>query len=78
MKIMGNNNKGKGNNGMFRYADGIDKFLMIFGTLGSIGDGLQIPLMMFVLSNVINDYANPNINVSNRLVDKVIIYTRFV
>ena len=48
------------NNGMFRYADGVDKLLMTFGTLGSIGDGLQIPLMMFVLSDVINTYGNPS------------------
>ncbi|XP_027172288.1 putative multidrug resistance protein [Coffea eugenioides] len=48
------------NNGMFRYADGVDKLLMTFGTLGSIGDGLQIPLMMFMLSDVINTYGNPS------------------
>ncbi|XP_050369771.1 putative multidrug resistance protein [Argentina anserina] len=44
-------------NSMFRYADGTDKLLMFFGTLGSIGDGLQNPLMMFVLSQVINSYG---------------------
>ena len=32
---------------------------MTFETLGSIGDGLQIPLMMFVLSDVINTYGCP-------------------
>lgn len=58
--------------GIFRYAEGYDKFLMFFGTLGSIGDGLQIPLMMYVLSDVINDYGNPNITVSISIVDKVI------
>ena len=58
--------------GIFRYAEGYDKFLMFFGTLGSIGDGLQIPLMMYVLSDVINDYGNPNITISNSTVNKVI------
>lgn len=44
-------------NGIFRYADRSDKLLMFFGTLGSIGDGLQVPLMMYVLSDVINQYG---------------------
>ncbi|KAH6835533.1 P-glycoprotein 18 [Perilla frutescens var. hirtella] len=58
------------NNGIFRYAERSDKLLMFLGTLGSIGDGLQIPLMMFVLSDVINDYGNLNIRISMNLVDK--------
>ncbi|XP_019451695.1 PREDICTED: putative multidrug resistance protein [Lupinus angustifolius] len=49
-----------GNNSMFRYADGIDKLLMLFGTLGSLGDGLQNPLMMYILSDVINAYGDKN------------------
>ncbi|KAG6385547.1 hypothetical protein SASPL_154383 [Salvia splendens] len=44
-------------NGIFRYADRSDKLLMFFGTLGSIGDGLQVPLTMYVLSDVINQYG---------------------
>ncbi|KAH6795632.1 hypothetical protein C2S51_036618 [Perilla frutescens var. frutescens] len=58
------------NNGIFRYAERSDKLLMFLGTLGSIGDGLQIPLMMFVLSDVINDYGDLNIRISMNLVDK--------
>lgn len=61
------NNKG----GMFRFADKTDKLLMFFGTLGSMGDGLQIPLMMFVLSEVINDYGNLSSSVSMHTVNKV-------
>ncbi|KAL4324379.1 hypothetical protein GQ457_11G012980 [Hibiscus cannabinus] len=56
--------------GMFQYADRTDKLLMFFGTLGSIGDGLQYPLTMFVLSKVINDYGDPNLKLSNDTVDK--------
>ncbi|XP_059662526.1 putative multidrug resistance protein [Cornus florida] len=59
-----------GKDGMFRYADGVDKLLMLLGTLGSIGDGLQTPLMMFVLSNVINDYGDINIKVTTDTVNK--------
>ncbi|CAN4104073.1 unnamed protein product [Withania somnifera] len=56
--------------GMFRYADKKDKLLMFFGTLGSMGDGPQIPLMMFVLSDVINDYGNLSSSVSMKIVNK--------
>lgn len=45
---------------MFRYADSIDKFLIFFGTLGSIGDGMQIPLTMYILKDVINAYGDKN------------------
>lgn len=60
-----------GKDRMFRYADGKDKLLMFFGLIGSIGDGMQYPLMMFVLSYVINDYGKPNSSLSNDTVDKV-------
>ncbi|KAA8523733.1 hypothetical protein F0562_010156 [Nyssa sinensis] len=56
--------------GMFRYADRVDKLLMLFGSLGSIGDGLQILLMMFVLSNVINGYGSIGTTVSISSINK--------
>ncbi|KAL2247591.1 UNVERIFIED_CONTAM: putative multidrug resistance protein [Sesamum indicum] len=56
--------------GIFRYADGTDKLLMFFGALGSIGDGLQVPLMMYVLSDVINEYGHLDSAVSTRSVNK--------
>ncbi|KAM7464693.1 hypothetical protein LguiA_032814 [Lonicera macranthoides] len=59
-----------GKGGMFRYADGTDKLLMLFGTLGSIGDGLMSPLTMIVLSSVINEYGTSDISFSNDVVDK--------
>ncbi|KAF3453524.1 hypothetical protein FNV43_RR03964 [Rhamnella rubrinervis] len=55
---------------MFRYADGVDKLLMLLGTLGSIGDGLQNPLMMYILSDVINSYGDANASLTNDDVDK--------
>lgn len=58
-------------NSMFRYADGIDKLLMLFGTLGSIGDGLQNPLMMYILSEVINSYGSSSGALTIADVDKV-------
>ncbi|CAK9150287.1 unnamed protein product [Ilex paraguariensis] len=64
--------------GMFRYADTVDKLLMFFGTLGSIGDGLQIPLMMFVLSDVINNFGNLNDKVSTSSVNKYALRLLYV
>lgn len=64
-------------NGIFRYADRSDKLLMLLGTLGSMGDGLQIPLMMYVLSDVINAYGvvskDLNTQISMASVNKVLI-----
>ncbi|KAL0385442.1 UNVERIFIED_CONTAM: putative multidrug resistance protein [Sesamum radiatum] len=56
--------------GLFRYADGTDKLLMLLGTLGSIGDGLMSPLNMFVLSGIIDEYATSGQSTSNKVVDK--------
>ncbi|KAJ7957664.1 ABC transporter B family protein [Quillaja saponaria] len=48
--------------GLFRYADGKDKLLMFFGTLGCIGDGLQTPITMLVLSGLIDAYGGGSIS----------------
>ncbi|KAJ6966636.1 hypothetical protein NC652_004254 [Populus alba x Populus x berolinensis] len=57
---------------MFRYADSKDKLLMFFGVLGSIGDGLQYPLTMYVLSHVINEYGSSSASVSIDTVNKLL------
>lgn len=57
--------------GMFYYADGIDKLLLLFGTIGSIGDGLMSPLTMVILSGVIDEYGTGGVSISNDVVDKV-------
>lgn len=60
--------------GIFRFAEGVDKFLMFWGTLGSIGDGLQVPLTMYVLSGIINDYGDPHAKVTFSTVNQVIYF----
>ncbi|WCJ37207.1 ABC transporter family protein [Euphorbia peplus] len=67
-----------GNDNMFRYADRTDKWLMLFGALGSIGDGLQYPLTMYVLSDVINEYGKPNASLSHDTVDKYTLRLLYV
>ncbi|GMP82568.1 hypothetical protein CsSME_00036812 [Camellia sinensis var. sinensis] len=58
--------------GVFRFADGVDKLLLLFGTLGCIGDGMMTPLTMFVLSGVVNEYGNSSaqLSFSIHVVDK--------
>lgn len=64
--------------GLFCYADGTDKLLLLLGTLGSIGDGSMSPLTMVVLSGVINEYgaSESTPSFSNDIVDKVLIVIR--
>lgn len=62
--------------GIFRYADSIDKLLMFLGTLGCIGDGLMVPLSMYILSGIIDDFGSAGISISTEVVDKVFIFTR--
>jgi ATP-binding cassette subfamily B (MDR/TAP) protein 1 len=63
--------------GFFRYADGFDKLLLFFGTLGCIGDGIQTPLTMLVLGDLIDDYARGGSEhtVSIQNINKVVIIT---
>ncbi|PPR92569.1 hypothetical protein GOBAR_AA28102 [Gossypium barbadense] len=56
--------------GLFRYADGIDKVLLVLGTLGSIGDGMMSPVNMYILSGALNDYGSSHQSFSNQIVDK--------
>ncbi|XP_065864782.1 ABC transporter B family member 15-like [Euphorbia lathyris] len=67
-----------GKDSMFRNADRTDKLLMLFGALGSIGDGLQYPLTMYVLSDVINEYGKPNSSLSHDTVDKYTLRLLYV
>ena len=55
---------------IFRYADRVHMLFMLFGTLGSIGDGLQNPMMMLILGDVINDYGSGKA-LTNDVVNKV-------
>ncbi|KAF6157536.1 hypothetical protein GIB67_004474 [Kingdonia uniflora] len=55
---------------LFRYADGVDKLLVLFGTLGSIGDGMMTPLTMLVMSGLVNEFGSSGISFNTYLVDK--------
>ncbi|KAK4420732.1 ABC transporter B family member 15 [Sesamum alatum] len=47
-------------------------------TLFGLGDGLQIPLMMFVLSDVINEYGHLDSDISTRSVNKYALRLLYV
>ncbi|KAK6922316.1 ABC transporter-like, ATP-binding domain [Dillenia turbinata] len=64
--------------GLFHYADGVDKLVMLLGTLGGIGDGLMTPLTMFVLSEVINEYGEAMDSFSNQIVNKYALRLLYV
>ncbi|KAJ9554610.1 hypothetical protein OSB04_018655 [Centaurea solstitialis] len=55
---------------MFYFADWIDKLLLLFGTLGCIGDGLMNPLTMIILSQIINDFGGSSASLTNDVVNK--------
>ncbi|XAR48125.1 Xenobiotic-transporting ATPase [Bertholletia excelsa] len=54
--------------GIFRFADRVDKLLLVLGALGSVGDGLMTPLTMFVLSGAIDDYGTADSSLSTDVV----------
>eukprot|EP01018_Ginkgo_biloba_P022724 Gb_08707 [translate_table: standard] len=56
---------------LFKYADSIDLWLMMFGTLGSIGDGLSTPIMMIVLSGLMNTLGNGPSSKSNGFIHSI-------
>jgi len=63
--------------GLLRFADGVDKLLLLFGTLGCIGDGSMFPLTMFVLSCLMNEYGvGAGLDLSMDVVDKVYMHAR--
>ena len=61
----------KSKTGLFSYLDALDKLLMLFGTLGNIGDGSMTPLTMFILNGLINDFSGAGFGIPNEVVDKV-------
>ncbi|KAF6150100.1 hypothetical protein GIB67_035710 [Kingdonia uniflora] len=40
---------------IFMHADEVDKFLMVLGFLGSLGDGFSIPVMLVITSKIVNN-----------------------
>ncbi|XXG62478.1 hypothetical protein AAC387_Pa05g0827 [Persea americana] len=55
---------------IFRFADGIDKLLVVLGTMGAMGDGMMTPLNFVMMSGIFNSYGKADASLSNDEVDK--------
>ncbi|KZV17797.1 ABC transporter B family member 15-like [Dorcoceras hygrometricum] len=56
--------------GMFRCADGVDKFLMFLGILGSIAEGFASPITMYTLSGAIDEFGKGDQSITTSVVNK--------
>jgi len=45
----------------FRYADGVDIFLMLLGTVMSMANGAVLPLMVIVFGDMTNSFVDDTI-----------------
>lgn len=45
---------------IFKHADTIDRWLMAFGFIGAVGDGLMSPAMFFLTSKIMNNLGDDN------------------
>ena len=56
------NVKKKKKNGSFKsifmHADVVDWFFMAFGLFGAIGDGMMVPLVLFITSRIMNSLGS--------------------
>jgi ATP-binding cassette subfamily B (MDR/TAP) protein 1 len=53
------------------HADVLDYFYMIFGLLGSIGDGIMTPLVLFITSKIMNSLGNASGTSNNNFVHNI-------
>lgn len=60
---------------LFSFADSTDVLLMIFGTLGAIGNGLALPLMTILFGEMIDSFGSNQ--TSSNVVDVVSGVTLF-
>lgn len=57
---------------IFMHADGIDKLLMALGFIGATGDGVFMPLILFVTSKLMNNIGETsNGSMSNNFINKI-------
>jgi len=46
--------------GLFKYADLTDKWLMLVGSIGAIGNGVSLPLIILVFGSTFTDLTSPD------------------
>ncbi|KAJ8615575.1 hypothetical protein MRB53_034947 [Persea americana] len=62
---------------IFRFADGVDKWLVVLGSIGGIGDGLMTPLTFGLMSGILNSYGGAD-SFSQDVVDKYALKLLYV
>ncbi|KAJ8615583.1 hypothetical protein MRB53_034955 [Persea americana] len=62
---------------IFRFADGVDKWLVVLGSIGGIGDGLMTPLTFGLTSGILNSYGGAD-SFSQDVVDKYALKLLYV
>ncbi|XP_058093668.1 ABC transporter B family member 15-like [Magnolia sinica] len=63
---------------LFRFADRMDKWLMLVGTVGCIGDGLMTPLTLWVMSTIINSYGAVDVSFNYDVVNRFALRLLYV
>ncbi|GAU17718.1 hypothetical protein TSUD_07800 [Trifolium subterraneum] len=53
---------------LFSFADPLDRLLMLVGTVGAIGNGLSIPLMLLIFGSLINSFGD---STDSNVVDEI-------
>lgn len=43
---------------IFMHADTVDRFLMTVGFIGTVGDGVSLPVMFYLTSRLLNDLGS--------------------
>ncbi|KAJ4972556.1 hypothetical protein NE237_005730 [Protea cynaroides] len=56
---------------IFMHADHIDILLMFMGFVGAVGDGFMTPLMLFIISKVMNNFGNSTSTDANVFVHNI-------
>jgi len=53
---------------LFSFADSLDRLLMLMGTVGAIGNGISLPLMVIISGTMINAFGE---STTSKVVDEV-------
>jgi len=56
---------------IFMHADVLDWFFMVFGLMGAIGDGISVPLLLFIAGRLMNSIGGASNTSSNNFVHDI-------
>lgn len=56
---------------IFMHADGADIILMIFGLIGAVGDGISMPLRIYITSKLMNAIGDSSSGVESQFIHSI-------